>query len=81
MNTESEVKRPGHRNTLKVLSIQQLSALVFTRPSPVFLVKVAVNSLHVFNQCKKSEFELGFAVYRSVELSCCGMCLLFWQIL
>ena len=56
MNTESEEKRSVHRKTLKLLSLQQLSAVVFTHSSAVFLVKFAVNSLRVFHQWNKSEF-------------------------
>jgi hypothetical protein len=61
MNTEHELKRSGHwRRTLKLLSLQQLSVFVFTRSSAVFLVKVAVDSLRVCQQCEESEFIIRF---------------------
>jgi len=67
MNTESEVKLPGHRKALKFLSLQQFSAVVFTLSSTVFLVKVAANSLRMFHQCEKSAFKIRFRSLRKCK--------------
>jgi hypothetical protein len=74
MNTESEVNRCGHRKTLKLLSVQQLSVVVFTGSSAVLFVKVAVDSLRVFHQCKKSEFIIRFRSLKECKAT------LFWYV-
>jgi hypothetical protein len=75
MNTESEVNHPGHRKTSKLLSLQQLSAVAFTRSSTVFLVKVAVNSLRMFHQCKISAFKIRFRSLQKCKV------ILLWHVL